>query len=243
MQRRAAQRMKTAALIFLIALGLWLLYGPLPTLWLKYIRRNGLPESAGKTLLLTFDDGPDPIYTPLLLETLNKHEARALFFPLGKQISAHPQIAERIRVEGHQMGWHAPEHRNMWLMGYFATRQALLQGREFIDRQGGLPLYRPPYGNVNIFTLILARKYGLDLLLWTVMVQDWRITPPELLLKRLTERMRPGAVICLHDHGEGAAEPGAPEQTVAALDLFIPLLREQGYSLMELERISALLRA
>lgn len=226
--------MKTAAVIISILLGLWLLYGPLPTLYLKYLRRRRLPQQLGQALLLSFDDGPDPLYTPQLIQTLARYEVKALFFLIGRQMEQHPQLVQELRRQGHSLGWHGPEHHNMWLMGYSATKKALAASAALTTGQPGPAWYRPPYGNVNLFTLLLARKYGLRLLLWTTMIQDWRLTPDHILVERLLSRSGPGSVICLHDCGEGSsAEPGAPAHTIAALEMFIPAIQAQGYRFID----------
>jgi|GEM_PF-715400 len=222
--------MKALAYIIPGLLALWLLYGPLPTLYLKYLRHWRLPAPAGAALLLTFDDGPDPLYTPEFLQALGRYQAHALFFVVGAQAEKHPELVASIQSQGHALAWHGPLHRNMWFMGYAATRTALREGAEFLNERQGSRYYRPPYGNVNLFTLALARAYGLKLLLWTVIVRDWRVTPPQLLLERLRQGCRAGGVILLHDGSQGRfAQSGAAAHTLEALDLFIPAMQARGY--------------
>jgi len=222
--------MKICAYIILCLPMLWLLYGPLPTLYLKYLRSWKLPERAGPALLLTFDDGPDPLYTPELLQTLQRYEVRALFFLLGDQAGKYPGLVEQIKDQGHSLAWHGSLHRNMWFMGYGATRAALQEGAAFLGQHNGTAYYRPPYGNVNLFTLGLARACGLKLLLWTGAIGDWRIAPPPILLERLWKNCRKGSVILLHDGNGGyTAQPGAAANTIGALELFIPISRAAGY--------------
>ncbi len=225
----------TAALAIILGLVLlWLLYGPLPTLYVKGRQRRELARLAGPALLLTFDDGPDPNYTPAFLDVLGRNQAKALFFLVGSQAGRYPELAARIREEGHTLGWHGPRHQNMWFTGYFATKKALQAG-VMLAPGGQTPrYYRPPYGNVNVFTLALAQKYGLRLLLWTVMIRDWRLTQPLTLLERLEQGCQKGGVLLLHDCGaDSSAQPGAPANTLKALEMFLPQMRAQGYPFLD----------
>ncbi|MEA4892514.1 MAG: polysaccharide deacetylase family protein [Peptococcaceae bacterium] len=209
--------------------GLWACYGPLPTFYFKYRKKSAAIE---KKLILTFDDGPDPRYTPQLLDLLAKEKVCCTFFLLAEKAKAHPELVRRILAEGHGVGFHGVNHGNLWFKGPAATAKDFFVGPEMLKEAGctGLCRCRPPYGNLNLCALYCLRRSGMKLLLWDVMVQDWRQdAEPELLLKKLFARSRNGAVICLHDSGEGSAAAGAPLKMIEALGRFLPEMKKRGY--------------
>ena len=93
-------------------------------------------------------------------------------------------------------------------------------------------LYRAPWGHLNLYTLALAKKHGMKVLLWTVMAQDWEAdSSSERVLERLRGRVKSGSVICLHDSGCGkAATEGAPSHMLEALRTFLPEMLGEGWT-------------
>lgn len=213
--------------------GAFLVWAILPTIYVKYLRRNSLPQ-ARRELLLSFDDGPDPRYTPQLLDLLAKEQVRALFFVTASRAALHPELIRRMREQGHSVGLHGCSHRNNWFLSPLTQAQEISRGQRVLAALGAEAAeYRPPYGNISLVTPFLLAKYGLRLRLWTVMVQDWRDDRAELLLERLWQRVEPGSVICLHDGSAGAAQPGSPLQTIAALQSFLPQAKLRGYRFID----------
>lgn len=228
-----------------IAGGLWACYGVAPTCYYKYVRKKPklaarMEEAAdapafgapARRLALTFDDGPDPRYTPRLLDDLAKENVKAIFFVLTPKAQAHPELIRRMLDEGHLVGFHGLSHRGLWGKGLRGTAKNFLIGLDGLRQAGcaDVRYFRPPYGNLNLFALRYLKRVGLELMLWDVMVQDWRAdTTPALLVKKLKERVRDGSVICLHDSGEGSAAPGAPERMMEALRSFIPEMKAAGW--------------
>lgn len=214
-------------------LALWAVYALLPTLWYKYLRRTGgqCDTAATRVLHLTFDDGPHPLYTSRLLDLLRVHGVRATFFLLAGNAACYPGLVQRMQADGHQVALHGYEHANMWLMGPARSCHSMAKGLAALRAQGVQPRYfRPPYGNLNLAVLYYARRQGLELMLWDVIVQDWRANSTVAgLLHKLEQRIGAQAVILLHDNGAGSAAPGAPERTIAALAQFIPQMKNSGY--------------
>ncbi|MDO4581457.1 MAG: polysaccharide deacetylase family protein [Bacillota bacterium] len=214
-----------------IMLAAWAAYALLPTIYCKHLRDHRL-RGQGRQILLSFDDGPDPVYTPQLLELLARQQAPALFMVLGEQAARYPWLLGQMLEQGHTVGLHGGSHRNPWLLTPWQMRREFEQGLRVL--QGlGVPVkyYRPPHGNINLATLYYARRYRLRIVLWSVMVGDWRIAGADEIADRLLDAVNDRAVICLHDAGEhsgGAA--GAPRQTIAALERLLPLWRRQGYA-------------
>lgn len=205
-------------------------YALLPTLAAKAKRRLGQRRRTEPGVLyLTFDDGPSAEYTPALLDLLARHRVPATFFVVGSHAQAQPALLRRMQGEGHAIGSHSHRHRSAYLMTPRQTRAELEAGLAALEVLGIAPCgFRPPWGVVNWASLAHLRSRRLPLLLWDVMAQDWRGNcTAASIIRRLRERVYPGAVICLHD-GRGA--PGAPGRTIQALAVLLPEWLEEGYT-------------
>lgn len=210
-------------------------YAFLPSAWGK--ARNKLQHrhpNKSRTLYLTFDDGPNPEYTSLLLDLLARHQIQATFFVVAESATENPSILRRMKDEGHVIGFHSACHHSAYLMTPHQTEQDFSQGIQALTNLGVFSrLFRPPWGVVNWSSLYQIKKYHLKPVLWDVMAQDWRgdITAAEIV-RRLRKRIRPGSVICLHD-GRGAE--GAPLRTIQALSILLPEWLEKGFCFRTLE--------
>lgn len=187
-------------------------------------------NASGK-IALTFDDGPDPVYTPLLLDLLRKHEAKATFFVLGSKAERHPDLIARMHDEGHQIGIHNYSHTSNWLQFPWTVR------RKQADRSADIvasitgvkpACYRPPWGVLNAFDMFTLKPYTI--VLWSVMPKDWRSRVGKTKLKsRLMSGIKEGAVVLLHDSGDTfGADRDAPAHMLAALDEVLYGMRQQG---------------
>ncbi|HZG57112.1 polysaccharide deacetylase family protein [Paenibacillus sp.] len=188
---------------------------------------------------LTFDDGPDPVYTPRLLDVLQRYGVKATFFVVGKHAEAHPEIVERMHREGHSIGIHNYLHRSNWLMRPKTVAKQVRMTAEAIERiTGEKPkLYRPPWGVMNVFDF--ASRSRMQIVLWSMMAGDWReSTGAEKIGARLSKSLRGGQVYLLHDCGNTfGADIGAPKHTIAALEKFIPEALERGFSFVRVDEL------
>ncbi len=222
-------------ILFLLLPLAWLVYALLPTVYYKYLRDNSLRAlglQGEKQLLLSFDDGPDETYTPQLLDLLAAEDVKAVFFILAEKAKRYPELLARLRAEGHMVALHGKTHKNMWLCDYLDTQENLVDGAKiWTALGGGGAYYRPPHGNINLFTLHFLKKCGLKLVFWTVMAQDWRADTTSFeIYRKLCARTKDGAIICLHDAGEDTGgAPGAPARTIDALKEFLPRQKSLGY--------------
>lgn len=189
-----------------------------------------------KFLALTFDDGPDIRYTPLLLDLLKHENIHATFFVVGRQASAHPELVHRMLSEGHTVGAHTMAHKNMLLCtpSYIRDdfRASIRLHRELTG--DALHFFRPPWGISSPISNKYIKKYGITRVLWDVMAEDWEAnTTSGIIASKLKDRVFDGAVVCLHDAGEdtGGAK-GAPLRTIDALIHTIPWLKAQGYQFL-----------
>ncbi|HZS34822.1 MAG TPA: polysaccharide deacetylase family protein [Methylomirabilota bacterium] len=183
--------------------------------------------AAGGQVALTFDDGPDPSATPRLLRLLAARGVRATFFLIGDRATRHPDIARAIAADGHEIGNHTWQHRNAWFLPPRATAREIEEGASRIaDVTGCAPrLYRPPWGIVNVAALATARRLGLVTVLWSVQHEGLRPRAPDVQLRHLAGRIRPGAIVDLHD---GPGLPGAPERLLAMLPGLLDLVVGRG---------------
>ncbi|MEK4113182.1 peptidoglycan/xylan/chitin deacetylase (PgdA/CDA1 family) [Paenibacillus sp. DS2363] len=172
---------------------------------------------------LTFDDGPDPHYTPRLLDLLRQHQAKATFFVVGEHAASHPELIQRIHEEGHLIGIHNYIHKTNWLMRPRTVRDQIQRTDQIIHEVTGVKTcyYRPPWGIMNLFDFFSKKERKI--VLWSSMFEDWR---SRVGAQRLTERMlkelRGGEVMLLHDRGTTlGADAHAPEQMLQALEVVL----------------------
>lgn len=186
---------------------------------------HGVPDFA-----LTFDDGPDPRYTPRLLDLLKKHNAKATFFVVGSHAEKHPELIRRMHAEGHLIGIHNYVHKTNWLMRPGTVRKQIQRTNDIIYSITGerSMYYRPPWGIVNLFDF--SKRRQVKIVLWSAMFGDWREKlGSERLADKMLARLNPGEVMLLHDCGTTpGADPEAPENMLTALGRTLEEADRQG---------------
>ena len=188
-------------------------------------------------IALTFDDGPDPVWTPLVLDVLASVRARATFFVVAPRARRYPSLLARIREEGHDVGLHCKEHVRHDAMTLEEIEADVESGLTALA--GPVRLWRTPWGVVTPATEGVARKHGLTLVGWTADTEDWRGGPPDEMVARVTRKLLPGAIVLMHDGvGPGATREGCA-MTVGAIGPLVSLARARGLEpvpLVELRR-------
>ncbi|MGY0232062.1 bifunctional polysaccharide deacetylase/glycosyltransferase family 2 protein [Longispora urticae] len=193
-------------------------------------RSRGMPE---RTIALTFDDGPDPVWTPRILDALRRHGAHATFFVVGTRVNEHPGLVRRILAEGHELGVHTYTHTDLGSAPDVRADLELSLTQSAIAGATGTrtALFRPPYSSTPTAVdgsgwrvVRDAGAAGYVTVLADLDTRDWSRPGTAAIVAAATPR-RPGAgaVVLLHDAG------GDRSQTVAALDLLLPVLAQQGY--------------
>lgn len=188
-------------------------------------------------IALTFDDGPNPEYTPKILDILKEKEAPAAFFMVGKHVEKYPDVARRVFAEGHDIGNHTYSHRDLVPAAKKTIIKEVDKTDQAIARIIGVRtrLFRPPRGILSNAGRKLLVDLGFTIAMWTVSAIDWRGTPPKAMVKRIMHHIKTGGVILFHDSGAMIRREGADRgNTVEALPLIIDELRRQGYEIVPL---------
>ena len=183
-----------------------------------------------RRLYLTFDDGPNERATPAILETLAAERVPAGFFMVGKHVRLFPKLARQVRDAGHEIGNHTEHHIKLHLCGPRRIHAELAQAHvAIVVRTGREPrTFRAPHGLRSPFLAPLARRFGYTVFGWTFGVFDTARPGPEEIRRRVRVRLRPGAIVLLHD-GDGYDASGDRMQTAEALPGIIADARAAGY--------------
>lgn len=221
-------------------------YVELPTNYV--IRRVGFKP---KEIALTFDDGPDPEWTPQILDILKAKHVPATFFVIGSNMEAHPGLVQRIVAEGHEVGNHTYTHPNLADTPPTAVRLELNATQRLFEALTGrsLRLLRPPYlGDAEpsdadeIAPIMEAQKLGYITVGTHVDTLDWQQLPVDRMMKMVEKEIHSsnplvrGDVVLLHDSG------GDRSQTIKLLPILIDRLRAEGYRFVLVSQLSGLTR-
>lgn len=178
-----------------VALGQWAPFQELPG---SFCRWQG-PRFPAQ-VALTFDDGPHPEGTPRILDRLDALGLRATFFPLASEAAREPHLVEDIVRRGHAVGTHGFAHEHHLLRTPSWVRHDLDAAGELMAGLGlKVRWFRPTYGQATGATLVHARRKGWETVLWSAWGREWVTSSPEAVATRIGRRLRPGAVVLLHD--------------------------------------------
>ncbi|MEV7427823.1 MULTISPECIES: glycosyltransferase [unclassified Streptomyces] len=198
-------------------------------------RGTGAPTSLSvpdRRLVLTFDDGPDPEWTPKVLDQLKRYDAHAVFFVTGTMASRYPELVRRMVAEGHEVGLHTFNHPDLSLQTTSDIDWELSQNQLALAGAAGIrsSLFRPPYSSdanaMDDKTWPVARYIGTRgyiTVLESSDSEDWKRPGVDEIIKRATPRGTGGAVVLMHDSG------GDRSQTVEALGRYLPEMKERGF--------------
>ncbi len=180
-----------------------------------------------KKIALTFDDGPDCEYTPMLLDGLAQRNVKATFFVIGKQAEAQPEIMERIVKEGHLIGNHTYNHVDIRHMTASAAKEEILKANEVITKYTGeQPCFlRPPFGNGSSR---LEKDIEMIQVLWTIDTMDWACKNEAKICSTVYREVRENSIILMHDE--------YPSTVRAALSI-IDRLTKEGYEFVTVDKI------
>jgi peptidoglycan-N-acetylglucosamine deacetylase len=199
-----------------------------------------------RQLAITFDDGPNPSITPRFLDLLDRYQARATFFLIGRYARECPDLVREVSARGHLIGNHTETHPNLFWLGPSRVRDQLLRCQHAITSASIAPpkWFRPPWGFRNPALAPAARALDMRVAMWSLMPGDWRAQSDQWL----TDRMAPiaehakeegpqrvcGDIICLHD-GSHRGQNADRSHTLAALEYWLPRWRDLGLEFVTIE--------
>ena len=180
-------------------------------------------------LALTFDDGPDPRYTPGLLDALAAQEVRATFFLVGQHAYERRELVRRQLADRHELGNHSWSHRDLSLLDLPEVRSELSRTTSLLADLAGRPptVVRPPYGRLTGAVLQAAGEAGLDVVAWAERIRDGGLAGHLDVagnIRRVVDALRPGMVLLAHDGGPRPREVG-----MAAVPDILRAARERGF--------------
>jgi peptidoglycan-N-acetylglucosamine deacetylase len=175
-----------------------------------------------KIIYLTFDDGPNPVATPFVLDELKKYNAKATFFCIGKNVQEQPDLYQRIFIDGHRVGNHTHNHLN----GFHTKDELWLQNVKEAAKWIDSDLFRPPYGKIRSFPAKVLKESNppFQIIMWDVLSADFDTSiSPQKCLDNVTKHTKPGSIIVFHD-----SEKAFPNLRVALPEV-LKLFSGEGY--------------
>jgi peptidoglycan/xylan/chitin deacetylase (PgdA/CDA1 family) len=185
----------------------------------------GYINDGPKTVALTIDDGPSPVYTPQVLRLLEQYGVTATFSMIGLSVAAYPQVAREVVHAGHLIANHTWSHRNLPALPLAAMRDEVTRAEGAIHAATGQQptLFRAPYGAWSPALLDYCGAQGLTPLGWSVDPRDWSRPGVSSIVANILSNTHTGSIILEHDGG------GDRSQTVAALKIVLPRLLHEGF--------------
>ena len=177
-----------------------------------------------KSVYLTFDDGPNPKVTPLVLDILDKFGVKATFFCVGENVKKYPEVFREVKRRGHTVGNHTFNH----LKGYKSSTQDYVKNVWKADEYVHSNLFRPPHGRIKL-SQIRTLKKDFKIIMWDFITYDFdsKVTP-DAILKEVRKRTRNGSIVIFHDSLK------AEKNMLAALPKALEFWKEEGYEICSL---------
>lgn len=190
-----------------------------------------------KIIALTFDDGPDEVFTPQVLDILKKNDVKATFFLVGENLKQNKEIVKRQFEEGHEIGNHTYTHINVAKSGYDKVYEEITKTQEEIKEITGVEpkLFRPPYRAMSRNMCDIIKNKNMNIILWSNLdPRDWSNPGVYSIVNTIESKVGNGNIILLHDYNNLR---NSKSQTIQALESVIPYLKEQGYKFVTISEL------
>lgn len=196
------------------------------------------PVTIGKSIALTFDDGPDPIYTEKILDVLKEKGVKATFFLVGDKIKQNSSVVERMFAEGHCLANHTYTHIDLKKKSFKDAYSEIQRTEQLIvDVCGKSPkLFRPPWGHITSSEREALNRYGYEIVLWDLNSKDYvpKITVDEIVAN-VMKNIGGNKIVLFHD-SDYLGKAGR-QNTVLALPQIIDLLKQMGYRFVTIDQM------
>ncbi len=189
-----------------------------------------------KVIALTFDDGPDAVYTPQILDVLSEMGVKATFFVVGENVRRHPGVTQRIIDEGHVIASHSDTHPNLRYLEPELIEKEMAVTSQTIEEVVGksVALMRPPYGDLSVEACEIIRDMGMKIINWSVDSDDWRGLSTDQLLINMLPEIGGGSIVLMHSNG------GDLSGNAQAVRELIYTLRLRGYEFVTVDELLSL---
>lgn len=200
-------------------------------------------RSATPAVALTFDDGPDDLVTPRVLDKLSEYGATATFFVLTDRARDRPALIERMIAEGHEVALHCDRHDRLTTLPLGEVRSRLGAAKRELEQLTGRKVghFRPPFGAQSLSTLTVARLLGFEIVGWGPYAEDWIEQSPQSACDKALHKVASGDIILLHDGMEMPAGESPPDfDRIAMVDLILSGLAERDIQPMSVQKLVSL---
>ncbi|MFA9555685.1 polysaccharide deacetylase family protein [Evansella sp. AB-rgal1] len=187
-----------------------------------------------KKVAITFDDGPNPVYTPQVLEVFQKVSGKATFYMIGEQMKKHPKIVQTVKKEGHEIANHTYTHPRLSQLSDFDCRTELRLTQEIIENMTGEApaTFRPPFLDYNEQTIRIIKEFGYRVIGAVNMeALDWEMPGVDHIVSKTRDQISNGSIFLFHDGF------GDRSQTVEAVRILVNELTEEGYKLVTVSEL------
>ncbi|HFU4378012.1 TPA: polysaccharide deacetylase family protein [Streptococcus suis] len=193
----------------------------------QFFAQNQVDKKALRQIALTFDDGPNPATTPLILDLLKTYNVKATFFVLGSAVEGNEAILQRMVAEGHEVANHTWSHSNLTHLSPEQVQQEIELTQAIVEKAIGKrpTMVRPPYGAIN---QAVVDAMGLPSIYWNVDTEDWSNRDSHAIFERVKEQACPGCIILMHD---------IRQPTVNSLEPVLQFLTSEGYNLVTITEL------
>lgn len=228
LKRRALRSTLAIFLAITLMLGTCVLAHATPEIVFRHTKGDGK-----KRIALTFDDGPHPRYTPLILDILKKYEVHATFFTVGMNVETYGDLIAREISEGHEIGNHTYHHYHTKDTDGNVLIADILACSKAIEEKTGkqTKLFRPPEGVCTDEIKALCEEMGYTIVMWSIDTRDWAHTPACEIIANIEKNVCDGAIILMHDF------TGKNSPTPAVLRQIIPKLQRSGYEFVTVSQL------